>query len=939
MQESDPAFTSDDALQQVLDVAAECLRSGNSIHQVLNRTLEAAISISRADKGTLQVLDKQGEALKLTAQRGFEEPFCTFFETVKAQDSSACSAVMQGFGEQLVEDVLNSEIYAGQPSLQVLLDADVRAVTSIPLLSTNTQLLGVFSVHFGRPHRPSERDLALLRLLARQTADFLERRQTEDSLGRSESLLRTILESVPEGIYAKDAQSRLVLVNTAGLKAVGKPADQILGRDDRAFYDDPAIGEAIIANDRRVMATGVPETFEETLLTPQGYREYLDTKVPWRDGGGEVIGIIGIARDVTEKKQAEQKLRASEERLRLAQLSTNVGVWDWDVRTGELTWTPELEMLYGLEPGSVVSYEDFRRRVHPDDLAEAEAVRDAAIQTHKQFDCEFRMIHPSGEIRWVRALGRAFYDDAGQPIRVIGNNIDITQKKLAEEALRHNQRVFSELIERAPFGIYVVDSQFRIVSMNANAQEGAFRGVRPIVGRDIGEAIRILWPEPVAEEVVNIFRHTLETGEPYQSRDFINSRRDVDAVESYEWELHRITLPDQQHGLICYYFDSTALRGAERKLRERTEELQVVWDHAPAMIWMAHDAECRRVTGNEAACRFLGVQPGENVSATPQDEASRVLRHFDATGRELDPSELPLQRAAATGQSVENREVEMLLPDGRRAWIWGNAVPLFSADGRVRGAISSFFDVTVQKQMESALRTNERMALAGRLSATIAHEIHNPLDTVGNILFLLAQKVGDQPEVRQLIEAAKSEVSRAAEISRNMLSLHRESRSMSSVNLAGLIDETVRFIENTLVHGTRRIRVKHGYYGELDAFPSELRQLFTNVLKNAVDATGPGGNILIESRPRLESWQEGVLIEVRDDGVGVPPDLLSKLFNPFVTSKGEKGTGLGLWVSRSIAQKHGGQIHITNNDHGTPGTTVSIFLRLSMKSEGALQEA
>ena len=132
------------------------------------------------------------------------------------------------------------------------------------------------------------------------------------------------------------------------------------------------------------------------------------------------------------------------------------------------------------------------------------------------------------------------------------------------------------MVERSPFGTYIVDAQFRIAQMNASSQSGAFQNVRPVIGRDFNEAMRILWPEPVAAEIISHFRHTLDTGEPYYSKDFINPRRDAEIEEAYEWELHRMTLPDGQYGVICYYFDSTKLREAEKALHQRTDELQVL---------------------------------------------------------------------------------------------------------------------------------------------------------------------------------------------------------------------------------------------------------------------------------------------------------------------------------------------------------------------------
>lgn len=136
-----------------------------------------------------------------------------------------------------------------------------------------------------------------------------------------------------------------------------------------------------------------------------------------------------------------------------------------------------------------------------------------------------------------------------------------------DEAVRIGQRTFAELVERAPFGIYVVDADVRIAHMNAGGQLGAFRHIRPVIGRDLGEVMHILWPPAVAEEIVGRFRHTLETGEPYHSRGFVNPRADVDEIEGYEWELHRLTMPDGRLAVVCYYFDSTPLRRVETELR------------------------------------------------------------------------------------------------------------------------------------------------------------------------------------------------------------------------------------------------------------------------------------------------------------------------------------------------------------------------------------
>jgi PAS domain S-box-containing protein len=271
--------------------------------------------------------------------------------------------------------------------------------------------------------------------------------------------------------------------------------------------------------------------------------------------------------------------------------------------------------------------------------------------------------------------------------------------------------------------------------------------------------------------------------------------------------------------------------------------------------------------------------------------------------------------------------------NGQEIGIDDSAAPIRDSNRKIVGIVLIFRDVTQQRALEAALKSNDRLALAGRLSASIAHEIHNPLDIVGNVLFLLDQQVGTQPKARQLIETAQREVQRVAEISKNMLSLHRESRAPSKLKLTELLRGVVALVEETIAKDRRKIELIPGFEGEVEAFPSELRQVFTNVIKNAVEATADGGDIRIYSQATRQSGQSGVLVRVVDNGPGIPEQLQSKLFSPFVSTKEESGTGLGLWVSRSIMEKHGGSIRLSSNSEpDTRGTTVAIFIPFKVKS-------
>ncbi len=287
--------------------------------------------------------------------------------------------------------------------------------------------------------------------------------------------------------------------------------------------------------------------------------------------------------------------------------------------------------------------------------------------------------------------------------------------------------------------------------------------------------------------------------------------------------------------------------------------------------------------------------------------------------------------------------------DGTERNIDDSGAPIRNEHGVLIGIVLVFRDITQQRKSEAALLATQKLAIAGRLSATIAHEIHNPLDSISNLLYLLQQEPHDD-EAGRYLNLAQQEVARVPQISRSMLSLYRESKSPVSVEMKELLEGILLLIEPRLA--ARRITAFRDLPVPItvQGFPAELRQVFTNLITNAKQAAQVGGCIRISLSPGLaspptsersletgarEEAIQGAVVEIRDDGLGIPPNVLSRLFQPFFTTKGEDGTGLGLWVSRGIIQKHGGTITIESRTEGEEhGTTVCVFLPAKIIGEG-----
>jgi signal transduction histidine kinase len=233
---------------------------------------------------------------------------------------------------------------------------------------------------------------------------------------------------------------------------------------------------------------------------------------------------------------------------------------------------------------------------------------------------------------------------------------------------------------------------------------------------------------------------------------------------------------------------------------------------------------------------------------------------------------------------------------------------------------------------EAELLRSQKMAEAGRLAATIAHEINNPLESLTNLFFLLQSHPSLEGTARYWADLAGRELKRMAHITKQMLAFYRVSAQPVSFSLAEVMDEVLGMFQHKLA--ARHLQVERQYSSEgiLQGFPTEMRQLFANLLGNAMEASDESGRLrvrLYETSDWRGSGRRGIRVSIADQGSGIAAEHRKKIFEPFFTTKGEAGTGLGLWVSRGIAEKCGGAIHFRSSAQpGRSGTVFSVFLPL-----------
>jgi two-component system, LuxR family, sensor kinase FixL len=243
----------------------------------------------------------------------------------------------------------------------------------------------------------------------------------------------------------------------------------------------------------------------------------------------------------------------------------------------------------------------------------------------------------------------------------------------------------------------------------------------------------------------------------------------------------------------------------------------------------------------------------------------------------------------------------------------------------------------LNRQLEEALKRSEKLAATGRMMATIAHEINNPLESLTNVLYLLQSRGRLDRESEDLLELARQQLGVLSNISRQTLAPHREARFPVVTKVSELLDDACALFTAKLHAAQIQVLRDYTTEGQVTIYPSELRQVFTNLIANAIDAMSNGGQL----RLGLASYGSGVMVSVADTGHGIPPENLGKIYEPFFTTKGERGTGVGLWVIRGILRKLGGSIDVTSStESGRSGTcfTVRVPATAGEAAAGASQK-
>jgi PAS domain S-box-containing protein len=501
-------------------------------------------------------------------------------------------------------------------------------------------------------------------------------------------------------------------------------------------------------------------------------------------------------------------------------------------------------------------------------------------------------------------------------VRIFPQLVNLT-KSWRRRALQN-----AKLLDLAHDGIFVLDWEGNIQFWNQGAERCYGWTAQEAVGKSAHALLKTQFSDPLdkvieavreKEEWLGELVHTSRSGK----RVFVQSRWGLNTDERGNpvgtFEINR---------------DISEYKRAQDEVRDSEQRLRTLADNISQLVWMAN-ADGYIFWYNRRWYEYTGTTAEQMAgwgwqSVHDPNELPKVLERWKASIRTGEPFDMvfPLRGA-----------------DGIFRPFLTRIMPIKDEEGNVIRWFGTNTDISEQKKSEEALVKAEKLASVGRLAATIVHEINNPLETARNAAFLIKQASnGDEP-VKSYASIVEQEISRAAHIARNTLSFYREAPQPTSVDIKSVIDNVAELQRKHMSRSNIILKTRVGECGSILGYPGEIRQILSNLVRNAAEAIKGSGKVVIAAQKSSDykSGEPGVRIFIADNGSGISADAAPHLFMPFFTTKGEDGTGVGLWITRQLVEKQSGTIRLrSRNQSGREdektGTVFMVWFPLQSKT-------
>lgn len=807
-------------------------------------------------------------------------------------------------------------------------DSRSRSELSVPMFVCG-QVAGVLNIESDSFDAFSQKDERLMTAAVALVGQAVERLRARAAEQSAHHFSQQIVACAKEGVIVVGRDGRYLVWNPFMEQLSGLPASQVLGRrpeDVLPFLKDCGVLEA----SRRALAGETVEMADNQFHLPWSGRTVWtsETHTPLRSGDGEIIGGIVIVRDVTARKTAELALADAQRRLSAIMEGASVGVWEWDLTTNAFQFSREWRSRLGYgesEDGGFWS--DWEQRIHPHDLPLVLEAMQRAIATGLPCSLEFRVRHSGGEWWWFFTRGFAVYDGQSRPVRLVGMHIDITDRRQAEDALRKTQQQLHAVVEQAPAILWAVDRELRYTLSLGKGLRGLGLAPGQVVGSTVDECIGAA---PCKEMVIDQHRRAL-AGESLEfSVDF--------GGRVFECRLEPLRAADGELiGCLGVGVDVTEQRIAERAIAEGEARLRTLLENLEGIAVQGYEPDGRITFWNRASEKFYGYTAAEAIGLDLVE-----LLH-DEPNR---PAERKLMAEALASGSSPGSECEVVRRDGSKFWVLATRI-VHPRAGRLPEFFCFDVDITAIKEAQSALANRQaellhasRLHALGEMVAGLSHEVAQPLSAIGNFAAATRRIVESEPLFSQA--ASESALSQQKSALKYLEMIARQNDRCGQI--LGRLREFSRKapdcrtpcdINQVLLASLELIANElrsHDVHTRLTLAPDlppvevnrvQIEQVVVNLLANARDAVRHcrGARRVVDVETYADG--EGVVIEVRDRGVGLSEEVARRMFEPFYTTK-EHGMGIGLGICQSIVAAHRGRIEALSNEEG--GATLRVWL-------------